>query len=113
MKTHIALGSSERQLNKGPRMFEIVSGNLEVEVATTNDGGLTPEYWADRATRHIVSVSDKAPQPIRDQAYAFRNLVEQVVTHYMREAINSDRTTLAAQLRKQGHDEIAKVIGGI
>lgn len=94
-------------------MFEIVTKNFDVEVATTNDGGLTPEYWADRATRHIVSVSDQAPQPIRDQAHAFRGLVENVVTHFMREAIKSDRTTLAALLRKQGHEEIAKIIGDI
>ena len=94
-------------------MFQIVGGDVQVNVETTSEGGFDPEYWAERATRHIVSVSDQAPQPIRDQAYAFRDLVEKVVTHYMREAIRSDRTTLAAHLRKQGHDEIAKVIGGI
>jgi len=94
-------------------MFKIVGGDVDVTVATTNDGGFSPEYWAGRATEKIVSVSDQAPQPIRDQAHAFRGLVENVVTHFMREAIKSDRTTLAALLRKQGHEEIAKIIGDI
>lgn len=82
----------------------------DVTVKTSSDGGFGPEHWSERCTSHIVSISDKAPQPIRAQAYAFRELVEASVRHYMKQAIQSDRATLAAELRKQGHADIADII---
>jgi hypothetical protein len=61
-------------------------GNVQV---VTSEGGHQPEFWARRASERILQISDSAPQPIRDQAYAFRNQMEAVILHYMKEAIKS------------------------
>ena len=52
----------------------MISFNTKVEVApvnvmTSNDGGLSDEQIAQMAVNKIVSVSDNAPDVIRDQAY--------------------------------------------
>ena len=39
-----------------------------VNVVTTDNKGLDSDHWADRATNHIISVSQDAPPAIRDQA---------------------------------------------
>jgi hypothetical protein len=79
-------------------------------VVTSNNGGHPPEFWAHRATEHIVSVSETAEPAIREQALAFRSRVEAVILHYMREAIKSDRTTLEHRLTGVGEAELASVI---
>jgi len=94
-------------------MFEIVTTNVAVAVKTSNNRGFGPEHWAERATNHIVSVSDEAPQPIRDQAHAFKEKVKLTTEFYIKQAIKSDRATLASKLREQGHDDIAAIIGNI
>lgn len=78
-----------------------------VTVLTTHDQGLDASHWATRCANRIISVADLAPQPIRDQAHAFRERVRGAVQHYIEQAIRSDRATLAAELRQQGHADIA------
>ena len=60
-----------------------------VGVVTSSDGGLPPEYWAKRAAEQIICVGDQAPAPLREQAHAFKERIESVVLHYMRQAIRS------------------------
>ena len=51
-----------------------------VEVHTSKPGQPMPaEFWAERAARRIMSVADTAPQPIRDQAYAFQGQVQAII----------------------------------
>lgn len=38
-----------------------------VNVVTTENKGLDSDHWADRATNHIISVSQDAPPAIRDR----------------------------------------------
>jgi hypothetical protein len=83
-------------------------GNVYVQ--TSNNGGHQPEFWAKRATDHIVYVSENAHPAIRDQALAFRSRVEAVILHYMREAIKSDRSTLQHRLNQSGETELGKVV---
>ena len=94
-------------------MFEIVTKPFAVNVSTKDNGGFGPEHWAERATSHIVSVSEDTPQPLRDQAQAFQEKVRLAVKFYMEQAIKSDRATLATKLREQGHEDIATIIGKI
>ena len=94
-------------------MFEIVTKDFAVGVKTSSNGGFGPEHWAERATNHIVAVSDEAPQPIRDQAHAFREKVKLTAEFYIKQAIKSDRATLASKLREQGHNDIAAIISEI
>ena len=81
-----------------------------VEVHTTSGRGETPEEVAARCANKLMHVSDSAPAEIRDQARAFKAHIEQVVAHYMREAIASDRTTVYNAIKDAGHPELAELI---
>jgi len=79
----------------------ISMGTFKVDVVTTDNGGHPPEFWANQAVQKIMHVADSAPQPIRDQAKAFRDTMEYVILHAVKQAIESDRTTQAANLIKR------------
>ena len=81
-----------------------------VQVHTTSGRGFTPEEVAARCADKLMHVSDTAPAEIRDQARAFKAHIEQVVAHYMREAIASDRTTVYNAIKDAGHPELAELI---
>ena len=82
----------------------------QVMVATSNDGGHDPEFWAEIATNRIVQISQDAPPHVRQQAEAFRNEVYNVILRGMKSAIFSDRTTIAQTLRGQGHTQFADIL---
>ena len=91
--------------------FDLNLGNNPfVDVKTTNNRGFTPEEIASRCTDKLISVADTASPVIRDQARAYKEHMEAVVAHYMREAIQSDRTTLYNVLKTQGHEDVAEII---
>ena len=81
-----------------------------VSVATTDHGGHSPDYWAERVTNRIVSVGGNCHPVIAEQAEAFKEMVQTLVCLYMKEAIKSDRTTLIAELEKQGQPEMADIL---
>lgn len=80
-------------------------------VKTTDNRGFTPEEISDSAVNKIVHIADTAPPVIRDQAIGFRDRVQAVMVTAMKQAIRSDRTTLAAKLREVGQHEAANIIG--
>jgi hypothetical protein len=51
-----------------------------------------------------------APPVIREQAFAYRDKLESLLSFYMREAIKSDRTTVFNALNDAGHPELAELI---
>ena len=67
-----------------------------VLVHTTQNRGFTPEEVAERC--------------VRDQALAFKAQIERLVAAYMREAIQSDRTTVYNALKDAAHPELAELI---
>ena len=81
-----------------------------VVVATTQDKGHDPEFWAKAASDRIVSVGGNCHPLIAQQADAFKQSVETTVSFYIKEAIKSDRTTLIAELESQGHADMASII---
>ena len=83
-------------------------GNLGVE--TTHFRGHTPEEWAYMATNKIVSISKTAPEPIKQQAHAFKQQVEVILADYMHKAIESHICTLGNVLEQQGHSDLAGII---
>jgi hypothetical protein len=83
-------------------------GNLGV--TTTNNRGHTIEEVADMATKKIVSVSDEAPAPIREQAHAFEKVCKKVIAYYMQQAVNNHICTICNQLEKQGQKDLANII---
>ena len=83
---------------------------FKVDVVTTSHRGFTPEEVAERSTSKIIQISDTAPQPIRDQAIAFKKEVSDTIAFYMHEAIKRDRTTLYNALVDAGHPKLAEMI---
>jgi hypothetical protein len=79
-----------------------------VSVSTTNNRGHTPEEVAKWCVDKLVFVSASAPPEIRDQAEAYRDRVEKIVAHYMKEAIKSDRTTVYNAIKDAGHPSLAE-----
>ena len=81
-----------------------------VLVSTTEDNGNDPEFWAKAAADRIVSVGGNCHPLIAQQAEAFKQSVEKTAEFYIKEAIKSDRTTLIAELERQGHADMANII---
>lgn len=82
----------------------------EVFVTTTENKGHDPEFWAKVASDRIISVGGECHPIIAQQAEAFKRSVEATVSFYIKEAIKSDRTTLIAELERQGHKDMADII---
>ena len=92
-------------------MFE--SSTLEIGnvlVTATQNRGHDPEFWAKVASDRIISVGGDCHPVIAQQAEAFKQSVQTTVSFYIKEAIKSDRTTLIAELERQGHKDMADII---
>ena len=83
-------------------------GNVKVE--TTDNKGLSPEYWTQRIVEKLVSISNGADPMIKAQAEAFKQDISRVILLYIKQAIASDRATVAGLLEKQGHKDMAEII---
>ena len=81
-----------------------------VSVGTTQNRGWTVEEVADRCLQRIIAVSDNAPPEIRDQAVAFKEAIRPLLIFYMKEVVNSDRTTVYNIIREAGHPEVAEFV---
>lgn len=79
-------------------------------VRTTNERGFSVEEIAEDLLNKLIFVSGESHPAIRDQAMAFKDRIRPAIIHYMKQAVASDRTTLAAQLSKQGHHDMAEII---
>jgi hypothetical protein len=89
-----------------------IPSDFKIGVATTINRGHTPAEVAKMCADKLVSVSDNAPPPIKEQANAFKKDILNVVEQYMRQAIKSDRVTLYNKFKEAGHEELAKAILG-
>ena len=88
--------------------LEASVGTLGVE--TTHYRGHTPEEWAKMAANRIVSISNTAPEPLRQQAHVFKKQVEVLLTDYMHKAVESHMCTVVNKLEEQGHGDMAAII---
>jgi hypothetical protein len=79
-------------------------------VRTTQERGFTVEEIAEDLLNKLMFISSEAHPAIREQAMAFRDRIRPAIVHYMKQAVKSDRTTLAAEFSKQGHTEMAEII---
>ena len=82
----------------------------DVVVETTQNKGLSPEYWTERIVEKLVSISENADPMVQAQAKAFKDAIHATVLLYLKQAIASDRATVAGLLDKQGHKEMADII---
>ena len=81
-----------------------------VIVHTTQKRGFTPEEIAERCLDKIVSVADTALPEVQAQAQAFKDHIRAVLVFYMKEAANSDRTTVYNALLDAGQKDLAELI---
>jgi|TARA_R100000789_G_scaffold86946_1_gene83314 hypothetical protein len=87
-----------------------ISNDFKVDVVTTQNRGQTPEEVAERCINKIVGISATADPVIRQQAQAYKTQIEQVIVHYMKQAIQSDRTTVYNALLDAGEPKLADLI---
>ena len=89
---------------------DIVKSNLgAISVATENNRGHSPEFWAEKLTDRICGISENAEPHIRQQAEAFKLDIYKLILYYMKQAINSERCTIHNLLVSQGHEDLAKI----
>lgn len=91
-------------------MFSSDIFNGDIKVYSTVNRGFTPEEIAERAIDKIIFVGKDSHPLVRDQAEAYKNHIKSVVLFYLKEAVKSDRTTLANRLRDAGHPELIKLL---
>ena len=90
-----------------------VSGGFEVgsvNVHTTQNRGFSPDEIAERCLDKIISVADTALPEVQAQAQAFKDHIRAVLVVYMKEAANSDRTTVYNALLDAGQKDLAELI---
>ena len=82
----------------------------DVLVFTSENRGHSAEEMAEMALNKIMLVSEDAPPVIRDQAVAHRERLKEILIFYMKRMSQSERTTIWALMKKQGHDDLAEII---
>jgi len=88
--------------------FEMSVGSVGVK--TTNNRGFTPEEVAELCVDRLMIVSNDAPPAIKDQALAHKDRMKAVIAVYMKQAIQSDRTTVYNAINDAGHKKLAEYI---
>jgi len=81
-----------------------------IEVATSQNGGHSAEFWAERCTNRICGISETAEGHIRQQAQEFRLAIYETILYHIKNAINSERCTMRNSLSAQGHEDLAKIL---
>ena len=88
--------------------FEMSVGSVGVK--TTNNRGFTPEEVAELCVDRLMIVSNDAPPAIKDQALAHKERMKAVIAVYMKQAIQSDRTTVYNAISDAGYKKLAEYI---
>ena len=83
-------------------------GNFTVN--TVSGRGFTAEEMAEQILNKIIYVGGNSHPVVREQAEAFKNQIRGVLVEGIKQAIRSDRTTLANQFRAAGHSELVKLL---
>ena len=81
-----------------------------VKVYTTDNRGFAPEEIAERCADKLISISDTADPVLQQQARAYREAMVKVISFYMKEAIQSDRTTIYNALMDAGQPKLANAV---
>ena len=91
-------------------MLQTQTEVMDVQVSTTNNRGHDPQFWVDRVMERLLSVSENADPMVKEQAKAFKDSIQALLLFYIKQAIQSDRATVAGLLEKQGHKDMADII---
>ena len=92
------------------RDFRQATAIADPFVFTSTNRGHSPEEMAEMAMNKIMVVSDTAPPVIKEQALAHRDKLKAILISYMERMAQSERTTIWALLKQQGHEDMAEII---
>jgi hypothetical protein len=81
-----------------------------VGVRTTDNRGFNPEELANQCVKKIIATSEDTHPVLREQAREFSSQIEKIIVLYMRQAVNSDRTTVCNAINEAGHPQLAEHI---
>lgn len=70
---------------------ELSGGIGQVSVATSQNGGMPAEYWAEQVVNRLIFIGNQAPEPLRAQVLAFRDQMAVVVLEGIKKAVENDR----------------------
>ena len=93
----------------------MLDSNSTTEIAnpfvfTSTNRGHSPEEMAEMAMNKIMVVSNTAPPVIKEQAMAHRDRLKEILIFYMERMAQSERTTIWALMKQQGHEDMAEII---
>ena len=89
-------------------MITLKAGEIPpVFVETSDDGGLTAEQITRLCCQKLLHVSDSASPEIRCQAEAFRDRIEAVVHHYIKDAMRAERARCVQEALGSGIRNLA------
>lgn len=74
----------------------------EVETLVSNGGPHQSAVWAKMLANKLVGIADTAPQPIRDQAQAFKVRIHHLSAYYINEARRDTVAHLITALEREG-----------
>ena len=81
-----------------------------VNVSTSDNGGLSDEQIAELVLDKICMVSNTAPEPIRQQAFAYKENIRKILIDYVGLAKKEERASIVNILRKNGGNDLANLI---
>ena len=81
-----------------------------VNVSTSDNGGLSDEQIAELVLDKICMVSNTAPEPIRQQAFAYKENIRKILIDYVGLAKKEERASIVNILSKNGGNDLANLI---
>ena len=88
-----------------------ISANVGAALVYTSENqGHSPEQMAEMALRKMILVAEDANPLIRDQAIEYQKQLREILIYYMKKMAASERTTIWALMRSQGHEDMAEII---
>ena len=72
--------------------------------------GYSAEELAAQAVNKIIYVGDQSHPVIRDQAQAFKAHIQAVLVDTVKQAMKTERLTLAWKLNNAGHSELVALL---
>ena len=92
-------------------MFNINVAQVgSVSVSTSENGGLSDEQIAQIVLDKICIVSNTAPEPIRQQAFAYKENIRKILLDYVALAKKEERASIVNILEKNGGNDLANLI---
>ena len=81
-----------------------------VDVITTENRGLNTEELSNMALNKILYCGQDLHPLIKDQAFAYRDQIKEILVQTITRAQNSERTTLYNLFKQQGHEDMADIL---